>query len=50
MGLPGSSEWRRDRDSNPGRLLHLAGFKTSAFNRSAIPPAAIVGASASVYI
>ena len=21
------SKWRRDRDSNPGRLLHLAGFQ-----------------------
>ena len=30
--------WWRDRDSNPGRVLALAGFKTSAFNRSAIPP------------
>ena len=20
-------KWRRDRDSNPGRLLHLAGFQ-----------------------
>ena len=27
MGLPGTGEWRRDRDSNPGRLLHLAGFQ-----------------------
>ena len=30
--------WRRDRDSNPRRLLTSTVFKTAAFDRSAISP------------
>ena len=32
MGLSGTGEWRRDRDSNPGRLRHPSRF--SQLNQS----------------